>query len=61
MSKKFVWECKCGHIEHGDDIPEDCPKCFRVGKFKPIPEDQIEEKFEEEILAMQEGDYDDED
>ena len=63
--ESFVWQCKCGHIEHGDDVPEDCPKCLRVGKFIPIPEDQLDEKFEEEVLALNSEeyneDYDDED
>lgn len=54
----LVWQCKCGHLEHGDDIPDDCPKCFAVGKFFPVPEDQIDEKMEEEFLAMKGEEYD---
>jgi|WetSurMetagenome_2_1015567.scaffolds.fasta_scaffold324693_2 hypothetical protein len=50
MKKQMVWQCKCGHVEHSD-MPEDCPKCFAVGKFKPIPEDMLEEIEEEEVLS----------
>lgn len=59
MEDEFVWQCKCGHIEH-DDLPEDCPKCLRVGKFTRLPEDMIQEKVEEAVLSMKEGYEDDE-
>lgn len=57
----FIWQCACGHIEHSTTFPEDCPKCLRVGEFEKIPEDQLQEKQEESILALQPGDEDEED
>ena len=33
-------------------MPEDCPQCLAVNKFKRVPEDQIEEAMEEEVLSM---------
>jgi len=56
MDKDFVWQCPCGYIEH-NEMPEDCPKCLRVGEFSQIPEDMIEEKVEEEILSSKKEDY----
>ena len=53
MKKQIVWQCKCGHVEHSD-MPEDCPKCFGVGKFKPIPEDMLDEIEAEEVLSAYE-------
>jgi len=46
-----VWQCKCGHIEHGEIPPEDCAKCLRVNKFKKVPADLAEEAAAEEILS----------
>ena len=53
MKKQIVWQCKCGHVEHSD-MPEDCPKCLAVGKFKPIPEDMLEEIEAAEVLSAYE-------
>ena len=52
MEEGFVWQCKCGHVEHGD-LPEDCQNCFALNEFKRIPEDQIEEAMEGAVLSMQ--------
>ena len=60
MKKHIVWQCKCGHVEHSD-MPEDCPKCFAVRKFKPIPEDMLEEIEAEEALSVYPGEEEDED
>lgn len=59
----FVWQCVCGHIEHSTAFPEDCSECLRVGEFEKIPEDELAEREEASILAMQpeEDDEDDED
>jgi hypothetical protein len=57
----FVWQCKCGFIEHGDEMPEDCPKCLRVGQFDKVPEDMINEKVEEEVLSSRPEEDEDED
>lgn len=58
MRKSLVWQCKCGHIEY-DDMPEDCEKCFAVGKFKPVSDDVLEDLESEEILSGRS--FDDED
>lgn len=57
----FVWQCKCGHIEHQSELPEDCPDCLRVGNFKRVPEDQIEEAVEGAVLSMKPDEGDDAD
>lgn len=59
MKKGLVWQCKCGYVDH-TEMPEDCPKCFAVGKFKPIPEDMLEEIEAEEVLSMYD-EYEEED
>lgn len=51
-AKQLVWECACGHIEHSIDMPEDCSRCFSVGKFEKVPEDLWEEKEAREILSL---------
>jgi len=60
MSENFIWQCKCGYLEH-NEMPEDCPKCLRVASFKQIPEDQIEDKVEEEILSLNPEDEEEDD
>lgn len=60
MDPGFVWQCLCGYMEH-NEMPEDCPKCLRVGSFKQIPEDMIDEKVEEEILSQNLDKEDDDD
>ncbi len=57
MKKTLVWQCDCGHLEY-NDMPEDCSKCLAVGKFKPVPEDLLEELEAEEILSGGFGDED---
>ena len=59
MKKNFVWQCQCGRVAY-EEMPEDCPSCLRVGKFKRIPEDEIEETIEEEILSMKSEEDEDE-
>jgi len=60
MPEDFVWQCACGFIEH-NEMPEDCPKCLRVGKFTQIPEDMMAEKVEEEILSISQEEEEGED
>ncbi|MFH1425775.1 MAG: hypothetical protein ABIG28_03570 [archaeon] len=48
---EFVWQCKCGHVEHGD-LPEDCPNCLSLNSFKRIQEDQIKDAVDEAVLSM---------
>jgi len=55
--ERIAWQCKCGHIEHGE-MPEDCPNCLRVRKFLRVPEDQLEEALEGEVLSSQPGEED---
>ena len=57
MIKSFAWQCACGHIEYQGSIPEDCSKCFRVGKFDKVPEDLLEETEAEEILSITKSEY----
>ena len=52
----FAWECGCGNIEYSEEIPEECEKCLEIGSFIKIPEDLLEEKLEENILASKRGD-----
>jgi len=52
MDMRFIWECSCGHIEHGDAMPDDCSKCLRVGEFNRVPDDMIEEKEAGEVLSI---------
>ena len=61
MEADTVWRCVCGNIEHGEFPPEDCPKCLRVNKFKPVPEDLVEEMEAEEILSSREDAEEEED
>jgi len=57
----FVWQCICGHMEHSDILPEDCPKCLRVGDFDKVPDEELVEREEESILSMQPEEDEDED
>ncbi len=41
----FVWECECGHIEHREKPPEECPKCHRVDGFVELPEEIVDERM----------------
>ena len=45
----FMWECACGHIEYGEEEPEECPKCGKVDNFIKMPEEIVEER-EKEML-----------
>jgi hypothetical protein len=53
MSKEisFVWQCTCGHVSR-EELPEDCPKCYEVGKFNRVPEDMLDDAQEDEILSL---------
>lgn len=61
IKKGFVWECECGQIEHGIEIPEDCSKCLAVGKFDRVPDDLIEDKMAGAVLSLNPTEEDDED
>jgi len=56
---EFMWECSCGYLEYGEGPPADCPKCFRVGKFEQVPEDEREEREAEKVLAMNYEEFND--
>jgi|SRR3989344_6548185 len=43
----FMWECKCGHIEYGEEAPEECPECFAIGSFVQLPEEIMKEREKE--------------
>lgn len=40
----FMWECECGHIEYGENPPEECPKCYKIDSFTKLPEEIVEER-----------------
>ena len=40
----FVWECKCGYLENGEEAPEECPDCFKLDSFTKLPEELILER-----------------
>jgi len=61
MKQLFAWQCKCGHVEHSKDLPEDCPKCLRVGKFAEPSEDALDSALANELRSINEGDAEDED
>jgi hypothetical protein len=56
----FVWQCDCGHIEYGDYPPEECASCDSLDSFMKVPEDEIQEKVEENVLSMKPEDDEDE-
>ena len=45
----YVWECECGHTEHGEFAPDECSKCGRIGSFTRLPEELVEEQSEDEF------------
>ena len=51
QKSKIAWQCQCGHIEYADIIPEDCQKCFRIDSFLKVPEDELDEILEGEVLS----------
>jgi selenophosphate synthetase-related protein len=53
IEENFIWQCKCGHIEHSDAMPEDCSKCLSIAKFKKIPEEMADEILEEQALSIE--------
>ncbi|MBU0761135.1 MAG: hypothetical protein KJ600_04290 [Nanoarchaeota archaeon] len=54
MSKDgFMWECECGNVEYGQYPPQECEECQAIESFAKVPEDMIEKKEAENVLAMQ--------
>ncbi len=51
----IMWECKCGHLEYGEEPPEDCPKCLRINNFTQVPEDLMEQKTGGLLMEEKEG------
>ncbi len=47
-SSGFMWECSCGHVEYGDEEPEECEKCGKLNSFIKMPEEIVEERMKEE-------------
>ena len=43
----FTWECSCGHIEYGEESPEECSKCFSLDSFVKLPEELVNERSRE--------------
>lgn len=52
MAKGFAWECECGHIEFGNYPPEECSQCQGIDSFLKVPEDEIEDRVAENVLAQ---------
>jgi len=49
--KGIVWECECGNIEYGAYPPAECSECEAVDSFIKGPDDEIEEREAENVLA----------
>lgn len=47
-----LWECKCGHVEEGDDSPEECMRCGRLDAFVEIAEGAAEDDDSELLDEM---------
>lgn len=58
--KGFVWECECGNIEYGSYPPSECSECQAVDSFIKVPEDEIEEREAENVLAKRPAEEEDE-
>ncbi|MFH1422268.1 MAG: hypothetical protein ABIH42_06100 [Planctomycetota bacterium] len=49
----FMWECECGNIEYGEYPPKECGRCKGIESFLKVPEDLVEEREAENVLALQ--------
>ena len=56
----FVWQCECGHIEYGEYPPEECHGCSALDSFLKVPEDEIQERVEGNVLSLKSEEEDDE-
>lgn len=43
----FMWQCSCGHVEYGDENPEECNRCGQMDSFVKLPEEIVEERERE--------------
>ena len=53
----FMWECECGHVERGEESPEECFKCGKMDSFTKLPEviaNEREKDEMEEVLEREE-------
>ncbi|MBU0907603.1 MAG: hypothetical protein KKD18_05270 [Nanoarchaeota archaeon] len=56
MAKKgLAWECECGNIEFGTYPPEECTQCQAIDSFIKVPEDELEDRLAENVLANRHG------
>ncbi len=46
----IMFECSCGEIFYGEEAPEECSKCKKLGGFVQLPEEIVKER-EEDIKA----------
>ena len=53
MKGSLAWECACGHIEYGE-MPEECPKCFKIGSFTNLPEELMDEREKDHLIDLEE-------
>ncbi|MCK4553107.1 hypothetical protein KAT80_02800 [Candidatus Pacearchaeota archaeon] len=44
----YSWECECGHIEYGENPPEECKKCGKINSFAKLPEEIVDEREKNE-------------
>lgn len=52
----FAWECSCGHVEYGEESPEECSSCNRLESFVRLPEEIIAEREKEMSSDLMEED-----
>lgn len=48
-----LWECSCGNKVYAEEDPEECEKCFEIGKFTQLPEELVEER-QKDMAEMEE-------
>ena len=41
---EFMWECKCGHVESGKEMPDECLKCAGIESFTRVPQGLVRER-----------------
>jgi len=56
----LMWECECGNIDYGEYPPTECNKCEAMDSFMKVPEEQMEERKAESVLALQPEEDDEE-
>ncbi len=47
---ELMWECKCGHVEYGIEMPDECIECSGIDSFTKVPGELAHER-EKEIIG----------